>query len=128
MLCSQVNDTFEVRYLPKRGNADFAIKKTMDKKPTVISMINLKGGVGKTTITVGLADFISKSLLKKVLVIDMDPQCSASMAFLGETRWSEKEKKKETLYHLFKDRMNNRNTFSVQKAIETNVSNISQVV
>lgn len=98
----------------------------MDKKPVVISMINLKGGVGKTTITLALADFISNILLKKVLVIDMDPQCNASMAFLGETRWLEKEEKKETLYHLFKDCINNRNTFSIQKAVEVNVSNINQ--
>ena len=39
----------------------------------VFSTINLKGGVGKTTTTVALAEFMSGRLKKKVLVIDLDP-------------------------------------------------------
>ncbi|MCV7120630.1 AAA family ATPase [Mycobacterium nebraskense] len=45
--------------------------------PHVVSTINLKGGVGKTTTTVGLAEFLSAEFDKKVLVIDLDPQTNA---------------------------------------------------
>jgi len=45
--------------------------------PDIFSTINLKGGVGKTTTTVALAEFMSGRLGKRVLVIDLDPQASA---------------------------------------------------
>jgi len=43
---------------------------------TVISMINLKGGVGKTTLTVALAWELAKNY--DVLVVDIDPQFNAT--------------------------------------------------
>jgi chromosome partitioning protein len=43
---------------------------------SVISMINLKGGVGKTTLTVGLAWELAKNY--DVLVVDIDPQFNAT--------------------------------------------------
>jgi chromosome partitioning protein len=41
--------------------------------PTVLTLFNQKGGVGKTTTSVILADYYSRKGIK-VLVIDMDPQ------------------------------------------------------
>lgn len=49
----------------------------------VISVINQKGGVGKTTLTFNIAKGIA-SLGKKVLVIDNDPQANLTGCFLGE--------------------------------------------
>lgn len=47
----------------------------------VISFINMKGGVGKTTLTINIGDKLSKRG-KKVLIIDMDPQFNATQSLL----------------------------------------------
>ena len=49
---------------------------------TIISTINLKGGVGKSTTTVALAEFLSGEYRKKVLVIDLDPQTNATVMLI----------------------------------------------
>ncbi len=53
----------------------------------IIGIYNNKGGVGKTTLTVFLADVLSSVSIKKqkpkVLVIDFDPQSSCASALLG---------------------------------------------
>jgi len=46
-------------------------------KGKIISIINNKGGVGKTTLTVNLAHALSQ-LNKKILVVDVDSQCNAT--------------------------------------------------
>jgi len=40
----------------------------------VLSFINMKGGVGKTTLAVNIGYTLSKEFSKKVLLIDVDPK------------------------------------------------------
>ena len=44
---------------------------------TTTAVLNQKGGVGKTTVTLGLAS-AAQAAGHKVLVVDLDPQASAS--------------------------------------------------
>ena len=47
----------------------------------IISVVNNKGGVGKTTVTVNLAHALTRRG-QRVLVVDMDSQCNATSFLL----------------------------------------------
>lgn len=49
----------------------------------VISFVNMKGGVGKTTLAVNIADFLTRRHAKKVLLVDVDPQFNATQCLLN---------------------------------------------
>ncbi len=50
------------------------------KHPGSICVANYKGGVGKTTVTCLLGYYLAHLTGKKVLLFDIDPQCSLSLA------------------------------------------------
>lgn len=52
-----------------------------EKVGKVISFINMKGGVAKTTLTINIAKQLS-NLGNKVLVVDMDPQFNSTQSLL----------------------------------------------
>ncbi|ALJ23177.1 hypothetical protein AO203_04275 [Lactobacillus gallinarum] len=52
-------------------------------KSKIISFINMKGGVGKTTLCINVADYLANKD-NKVLILDMDPQFNATQALLLE--------------------------------------------
>jgi len=56
---------------------------------TIVSLINMKGGVGKSTITVNLAWHFAAyyNWLMKILVVDLDPQFNASQYLFGVDRY-----------------------------------------
>ncbi len=55
--------------------------------PVCISVINMKGGVGKTTIAALLVRYASLILKRTVLAIDLDPQANLSQVLMGEHRY-----------------------------------------
>lgn len=62
------------------GNGSMA---KLDLPKWVMAAINFKGGTGKTTVALAIAEGICRLLKKRVAVIDCDFQCSASIALLG---------------------------------------------
>ncbi len=69
----------------------------IDKHPKSICIANYKGGVGKTTVTTLLGYFLA-SKGNRVLLFDIDPQCSLSLAVGFEPE--EVTKTDYTIYHL----------------------------
>ena len=55
--------------------------------PTCISVINMKGGVGKTTIATLLGRHAASMRSLETLAIDLDPQANLSQALLGSHRY-----------------------------------------
>lgn len=49
----------------------------------VVSFVNMKGGVGKTTLAVNIADFLTHRHSKKVLLVDVDPQFNATQCMIN---------------------------------------------
>src|SRR5258708_4629093 len=66
-------------------------------KAQVISLIQMKGGVGKTTCTVNLASYLAREHQKRVLLVDFDPQINATLSLISEERWKSWEKEHGTM-------------------------------
>lgn len=67
----------------------------------VISVVNMKGGVGKTTLSVALADYIGAIWRKPVCLVDLDAQSNASFAMCGEERYAGLISQRRTIDHFF---------------------------
>lgn len=90
----------------------------------IISLINLKGGVGKTTLTIFMAEFLAKEYGKKVLVVDLDPQTNATVSLITQDKWKELNENNLTLHQLFLDKIKSTNVFDIKKSIYKNAGNI----
>jgi len=66
----------------------------------IISTVNMKGGVGKTTLTVNLATCLAKHFKKRVLVLDLDSQISATLSMISPHDFAKVRKKRRTLSYL----------------------------
>lgn len=64
---------------------------------TTIAVMNAKGGVGKSTVVMALAETLATFHKSSVLIIDSDSQTSMSIMVMHMSRWEELEKSKRTL-------------------------------
>jgi len=64
--------------------------------PIVISFVNLKGGVGKTALSVNFAAYCGTKGLK-VLLIDTDPQTNATFSCISPVKWKRHSAEKGTI-------------------------------
>jgi chromosome partitioning protein len=54
---------------------------------TTVSLINMKGGVGKTTLAFNLSWYCAWQANLKVLAVDLDPQANLSQYFMGAKKY-----------------------------------------
>ncbi|MDD1421018.1 ParA family protein [Dolichospermum sp. ST_sed1] len=66
----------------------------------VIATANMKGGVGKTTLTVNIATCLAKNHEKKVLVLDLDSQISATLSLMSPVDFAKRRKQRKTFRYL----------------------------
>lgn len=76
---------------------NYGLKQPKHIKTRIISVINHKGGVGKTTTTLNLGKALSLQG-KKVLIIDIDPQANLSQSL-------QVENVEKSMYNVFSDKI-----------------------
>mgnify|MGYP000975602898 CR=1 FL=1 len=67
----------------------------------VVSFINYKGGVGKTTVAVEMAASLAYHKKKRVLIADLDPQANATFYLMTDKEWENWEQEHGTLKNVF---------------------------
>lgn len=74
-------------------------------RPCIISIVNRKGGVGKTTLAIALADTFVSEFEQHTTLVDLDPQSSASHALVDDVDFLGKTEAGVTLHQLIGDRL-----------------------
>jgi len=94
-LLSQYERAVECRYAPEAGTGPGTVAGASGTRQmgeegapmaTVISLVNMKGGVGKTTLAMQLAHAADNADLK-VLAVDLDPQSNLSQTLMGPKKY-----------------------------------------
>jgi cellulose biosynthesis protein BcsQ len=75
----------------------------------IISIVNRKGGVGKTTLAIALADAFISEHRRHVSLFDLDPQSTASQALIEEQNFINRCEASENLYGLISAYIENEN-------------------
>lgn len=92
----------------------------------IVTFINRKGGVGKTTIAVNLGGYLAKTLDQKVLLIDLDAQASASSWMMTQDRYLEQivehpNNPQNSSYQIFRDAIFNESLFNTEESIQKSI-------
>lgn len=93
----------------------------------VISLINMKGGVGKTTLATNLCDCLSRRNEKKVLLVDIDPQFNSTQClFSGDEYVDYVSNKKDTIIDIFDDAIRTK-TSTVDGATQSEARELKEI-
>ncbi len=84
----------------------------------VITIINFKGGVGKTTISVELSTSLARFYGKRTLLVDLDPQASATFYVMEQEHWARWKNTNGSTCDLFE---RHHRDFSIRNAIVQDV-------
>ncbi|SRR5258707_3053395 len=83
-----------------------------------VAVINFKGGVGKTTLSLHLAAFLARK--NRVLLVDVDHQSSLSIVVLGEALWETGVKEGKTINLVFESFCNRKIAMPNDEIVITN--------
>jgi chromosome partitioning protein len=93
----------------------------------VIAVANMKGGVGKTTTVVALAECLAAETQKDVLVIDFDPQANASICLAGDARLAALIEEKRTIEVFIENHLLGDKSVRLDDCIRSHVSNVTHL-
>lgn len=85
----------------------------------VISLINMKGGVGKTTLAVNIADCLVRRHSATVLILDVDPQFNCTQCLMSPSEYVEhRASANDTMLDLFDRKRIRASTVTGSEAVE----------
>lgn len=70
----------------------------------ILAIANRKGGVGKSTVAAMIAYGLALWAKQRVLIIDLDAQCNASLILFGGQNWSQARTRGQTIADYFSAR------------------------
>ena len=91
----------------------------------VIAVVNMKGGVGKTTTVVSLSETLAAVLQEPILVIDVDAQASASFCLAGDKALTDLIKDDRTVDAYFEGALLNGPRRQIEALICSQVSDVT---
>jgi chromosome partitioning protein len=88
-----------------KGSIPMAMKPNTAKKkqPIVVAVLNMKGGVGKTTISAHVFRHLYKHLLKSVLLVDFDPQFNLTQTIVPQDSYEIYKSERKTILSVMED-------------------------
>jgi hypothetical protein len=131
--CSKTDSTPDCRWFSRIAALKGAVRRAhaaQRRRPNmrgkVIAVANMKGGVGKTATIVGLAETLAAGG-DEVLVIDLDPQASASMCFAGDALLAKLIEEARTIDAFVEDFILKSRQIRFDDCIRANVSEVSHL-
>jgi len=67
----------------------------------IVTIINFKGGVGKTTCSIEICTSLARFYGKRTLLVDLDPQASATFYVMEQEHWRQWSYRNGSTYNLF---------------------------
>jgi len=80
----------------------------------IVTVINFKGGVGKTTVAIEISASLARFYGKRTLLVDLDPQASATFYVMEQDQWMQWKSTRGSTYDLFEQHYG---SFPIREAI-----------
>lgn len=99
----------------------------------VVTVMNMKGGVGKTTVSIHVAGALARytwpgqSVGRKVLLIDYDPQFNLSQAYLPAKNYFALEKERKTILSVLQEGVADLDPYKLQVPGSSNPPSVSHL-
>ncbi len=125
-ICEEVGPSCGiVTCIPDGRSRDLGDIESLKMHHRSVCFINLKGGVGKSTLSVAFAEYLAFVRGQKVLFIDGDPQCNSTAMLVGTREARDLDKRALTLYDYIRKTLNDRWGPDIEDFVRPLVSNIA---